>query len=370
VSRSSRSWAQLALHVVLLLVGLGLLQVVAERTNRRLDLTPGRSLSLAPLTRQVLAEVTKPLRLTVFFRRGERERHVELLERIRSASPQAHVELLDLDRYPERARALGVTQYGSAAIEYDGRRAVAPALPEEELTGGILRALRGQRRRVVFTAGHGERSPGAEPQSYGRLAGALDAENYAPGSVSLLDAPVPDDTDLLVVAGPVHDFLVPELDAVAAYLKRGGGVLMLLDPAPLPNLAGFLRTMGIALGDDFLVDRERRVLNTDGLAAVVELFKRGNPVTDPRASPIESGVVLPSARSVDVVAERPGVHAESIARTSDSAWAMADPARARRGEEPSAAHGDVHGAAVWSSSATPTSRATRTSICSATATWR
>jgi hypothetical protein len=165
VSRSSRSWAQLALHIVLLLAGLGLLQVVAERTNRRFDLTPGRALSLAPLTRQVLAEATKPLTLTVFFRRGERERHVELLDRMRAESPRLRVELLDLDRYPDRARALGVTQYGRAAIEYDGRRAVAPALPEEELVGGVLRALRGQRRRVVFTAGHGERSPGADPQS-------------------------------------------------------------------------------------------------------------------------------------------------------------------------------------------------------------
>ena len=49
-ARAARNWGRLGLHVVLLLVGLGLLQLVAERTNRRFDLTPARTLSLSPLT--------------------------------------------------------------------------------------------------------------------------------------------------------------------------------------------------------------------------------------------------------------------------------------------------------------------------------
>jgi ABC-type uncharacterized transport system involved in gliding motility auxiliary subunit len=343
LGRAARNWSQLGLQVLLLLVGLGLLQVIAERTNRRFDLTPSGGLSLAPVTRHLLAEVEAPLRITVFFRRGTREQHADLLERFRAVNRHLAFELYDLDRYPERARSLGVTQYGRAAIEYEGRRAVVQALPEEQLAGGILRAVRGKPRRVLFTTGHGERAPGGDQEGYGRLASALEAENYAPAGHSLLDGPVPAETDLLVVAGPKHDFLPSELDEVARYLKAGGGVLMFLDPAPLPNLSRLLASMGIRLGDDFVVDRERRVLGTDGLAAVVELFKRGNPVSDSSANPIESGVVLPSARTVDVAGEVPGVDAESIARTAPTAWAMADPARARRGDEPSEARHDARG---------------------------
>jgi hypothetical protein len=83
------------------------------------------------------------------------------------------------------------------------------------------------------------------------------------------------------------------------------------------------------------------VLGTDGLAAVVELFREGNPVSDSLAS----GVVLPSARTVDVAREMPGVAAQSIARTAPSAWVMSDPARARRGDEPSVAKRDAKGPA-------------------------
>jgi hypothetical protein len=236
---------QLGLQVLLLLIGLGCLQVVADRTNRRFDLTPAGGLSLSPVTTKLLAEVKARLRITVFFQRGTRERYTELLERVRAVNRGIEFELLDLDRFPDRARSLGVTQYGRAAIEYEGRRVVVLAWPEEQLAGGILRALRGRARRLVFTTGHGERAPGGGPEGYGRLAGALEVENYAPEGGALLEGPVPPETDLLVVAGPKHDFLVPELEAMAAYLTGGGGVLMLLDPGPLPNLSGLLASMGV-----------------------------------------------------------------------------------------------------------------------------
>jgi ABC-type uncharacterized transport system involved in gliding motility auxiliary subunit len=335
-SRATRGWAQLALQVALVLVALGGLQAAAERTNRRFDLTPGRAMSLSPVTRQVLGEVAAPLRVTIFFRRGGREPHADLAARLAQASPEVRVELLDLDRFPERGRSLGVTTYDRAALEYEGRRAVVVA-NEESIAGGVLRVLRGRSRRLLFTSGHGERAPAGNQESYGRLVAALEAENYAPDGLSLLDGPIPADADLVVVAGPRHDFLLPELDALAGYLKGGGAVLMLLDPAPVPALGHFLGTMGIRLGDDFVVDRERRILGTDGLAAVVELFKRGNPVS----GPVDSGVVLPSARTVDVAEAVAGVDAESIARTTPSARAMADVERARRGEEPAA--GDAEG---------------------------
>src|SRR5262249_53840287 len=115
-SRALRSWSQLVLQVAFLLLALGPLQLVAERTNRRFDLTPGRSLSLSSVTRKLLAQVTVPLKVTVFFRRGTREQYADLLERFRAANPHVAFELYDLDRFPERGRSLGVEQYGRAAI--------------------------------------------------------------------------------------------------------------------------------------------------------------------------------------------------------------------------------------------------------------
>lgn len=341
--RAARGWSQLALEATLLLVLLGSLQVLAERTNRRIDLTAERALSLLPVTRKVLHEVVEPMRITVFHRRGDRAAYARLLAKVRDANPRVEVALYDIDRYPERARALGVTGAGRAAIEYGGRRRVVAALPEESLAGGILAVVRGRARGLVLTRGHGERPPGGDGDGLGRLLGALDAENYRIDVVSLLDGPLPPETEVVVVAGPRRDFLPPEVERLAAHLRAGGGVVLLLDPGPLPELSAFLGGLGIRLGDDMIAERDRRVLGTEGLAAVVEEFRQGNPISHPPANPIESGVVLPSARSVDVVAERPGIRAESIARTGAGAWAMRDVDRARRGVEPSRAAGDSPG---------------------------
>src|SRR5581483_10687800 len=57
-SRNARGW------VALVVVALGALQLTAERTNRRVDLTPGRTMSLSPVTRRLLGEVAAPLRMT------------------------------------------------------------------------------------------------------------------------------------------------------------------------------------------------------------------------------------------------------------------------------------------------------------------
>jgi ABC-type uncharacterized transport system involved in gliding motility auxiliary subunit len=343
--RAARHWARLALEVALLLVGVALLQVVAERTNRRFDLTFGRELSLSIVTTRVLGELERPLHVTVFHRRGDRQQYAGLLDRLHGASPLVEYELLDLDRHPERARAAGIAEYGRAALEYDGRHVTVPALPEEQLAGGILRVLRGTTRRVFFTAGHGERGPEGGSESYARLAAALVTENYRPDSLSLTADDVPADATLVVVAGPRHDFLPPEIERLASYLKNGGSVLFLLEPGSLPNLAELLRSMGIKAGDDVIVDRERSIVGTDGLAAVVELFKRGNPISEPDGKTIGAGAVLPSARSVDVTGAVPGVDAEPIARTGPTAWAMADVERARREDAPSEAAHDVPGGA-------------------------
>ena len=344
-SRTAKGWLQLALQVALLLGIVGGLQVVSERRTQRLDLTPTRSFSLSDVSRQVLAEVQQPLTVTVFHQRGKRALYRDLLDRLQRAQPNLTYELYDLDRFPDKARAFGVTRAGGAALAYGSNRAVVEAYPEETLVGGVLRVVRGQRRRYGWVTGHGERPPGGDARGCGRWSQALQAENYEAQPVSLLAGPVADDLELLIVAGPERDFLPPEIDQLATYLQRGRGVFLLLDPGPLPGITYLLATMGIRISDDFVVEKERRILGTDGLAAVVERFKPGNPITFPAGRPIQMGVVLPSARTVDVFAERPGVTADRIAITGDTAWVMADPDRARRGEEPSTATNDRPGAA-------------------------
>ncbi len=96
--RAAQGWSQLALQVAGLLAIVGVVQTAAERTGRRFDLTPTRDFSLSVVTRRVLAEVTGPLRVTVFFRRHDRQppRAPDDLARLR----RHHLAVRDVRRLP------------------------------------------------------------------------------------------------------------------------------------------------------------------------------------------------------------------------------------------------------------------------------
>jgi ABC-type uncharacterized transport system involved in gliding motility auxiliary subunit len=157
---------------------------------------------------------------------------------------------------------MGVGDYGRAVVEYGGRRLVVPAATEEQLTGGILKVVRGRARQVGYLVGHGERAPGGTRESYGRLTTALEAENYALDPVDLEDSEVPAATDVLVVAGPQRDLTPPAVARLDGYLRAGGSVLLLLDPVSLPNLSALLATFGVALGPQGARREHGRVVKT------------------------------------------------------------------------------------------------------------
>jgi ABC-type uncharacterized transport system involved in gliding motility auxiliary subunit len=337
--RASWHWIELATSVGLLLLVLGAVQVVAERHGSRLDLTPSRRLSLSEPTRKVLAELDDELDIEAFFTRGQRDELADLLERFAAASGRVRYRLLDIDRYPERARAAGVRVADRARLRYRGADTVVSTASEEYLTGGIVRVLRGKARVVYFLQGHGERDPGrpGDAEGYWLVAQALGKENAVPRPLDLATrAAVPADAAALVIAGPKRDLLPEEIAAVDAYLARGGAVLTLLDPGPLPRLARALEAHGVHVGDDVIVDTANRILGAETLVVRVPYY-RMHPVTAPSDTP----AMLVGARTVDTPSA--GGPVQAVARSVESGWATPEIEAARRGEVTFQEHRDRPG---------------------------
>lgn len=323
------NWLNAGASVVLLIATLVVVQVMAERHNVRVDLTPSRRLSLADTTTRILDELAGPVHIEAYHARGERQEIADLLERLADASAHVRYELFDIDRYPERARAAGVGSPGRARVSQGEVQTVVSTASEEYLAGGILRVLRGDVREIYFLAGHGERTPEsvAAPASLSILAKALGAENSRVQMLDLGASPeIPAEAAAVVIAGPTHDLLPAEVEALDAYLARGGALLVLLDPGALPRLQAFLARLDVRVGDDVIVDGEARLLGAEGLVVRVPSY-RMHPVTAPSDAP----AVLMGARTVDVTGEGQR-RAQAVARTTESAWATSAVESARRGE--------------------------------------
>jgi ABC-type uncharacterized transport system involved in gliding motility auxiliary subunit len=329
--RGTRAGALTSASVLLLLAILVGINYVASRQHKRWDLTEGGQFTLSDQSRKVLQGLKAPVNLKVFAKDEEFQRFRDRLEGYTYASPQVKVEYIDPDKQPAVARQWQVQQYGTIAVDYNGRIERITADTEQDITNAIVKAVEGGEKKVYFSQGHGERDTTSADQrnGYNTIAGALQRDNFAVDKVVLAQGQeVPADAAVLVIAGPKNDFLQPELDMVQRYLDKGGKLMLLLDPpdgvdaAPLTGLIALARAWGVDVGTNVVVDVSSvgQLLGAGPSVPVVATYP-DHPITQ------NFGLMtaFPLARSVTPV--EGGVNgrtAQPVATTSAQSWAETD----------------------------------------------
>ncbi|MGG7377558.1 hypothetical protein ACQ7B2_01790, partial [Escherichia coli] len=82
-----------------------------------------------------------------------------LFNRYKNLSPKVTVEYQDVDKKRTQAVAEGVKNpLPNIFVKVGNKTETAKSLTEEEVTGAMVRALKGGDRTVCFTSGYGEGS--------------------------------------------------------------------------------------------------------------------------------------------------------------------------------------------------------------------
>ncbi len=322
---STRRFVLLGLEVLFLLIIVVALDALWSRANLRYDLTPERKYSLAEVTSQAFRALSQPVQATVFYRRGEREKHEELLRLISEQSPNFTYQLFDLDRTPGVAQRYGVTGYGAGVIETAKNRVTVPVTDEERILNATLRATQ-EEKNIYFLVGHSENDAAdtEERNGYGVARRVLESENYRVHPLPLRQRKtIPQNADLIIASGPKEDFAQEELETLSAYFAAGGNAILLLDPYTVPNLAQYLERFGFALGDDVVVDSQTGMAGGDPLTPVIGNFSREVFPRDPRGEPM-----MPVVRPVHTANGK----AQAFAFSSDTSWAIRNRTRVEQGE--------------------------------------
>lgn len=246
------------LGVALLVFAIGALWL-AHQTHARWDWTAAGRYSLSPATRELLSRFQDPITLDAYVSPGKHKLRAtigEMLERYRRAHPDFHWRFVNPYDQPEKSRQLGISQEGQLVLTYQGRSSHLTDWSEPALGRVLHRLLRQREQWIVFLSGHGERDPlGAANYDLGLFGEQLQAQGARvqplnPGQV----ARVPDNTSVLVIAGPQARLTAPELAALTEYLERGGNLLWLLDSAALHGLDPLAEILGIRVKPGVLVD--------------------------------------------------------------------------------------------------------------------
>jgi hypothetical protein len=293
------------------------------RHNVRVDLTPGRDYTLSSHAKRILADLAQDVHLTVFVR-SEDPRTPELkdlLWRLTQASKRVTYDFVDLNRSPALAKRYGIDRYGAIVVESGPRRRDVSNPTESLLMGAFLAVTRTRARVVYFVVGHGERSPDDNDRKTGLSVAkrTLEDDQFKVRPLPPIGAEgVPADATTLVIAGARKDYLPGELTQIDAYLRRGGNLLLLIDPETPTSVAGFAAALGIVTPPQVVVDPEQRLAGGEGVTLMVADTLRSFLVS----GSLEAPPVFSYARPL-VVADDHAETTISFLKTSSRSYAAA-----------------------------------------------
>jgi len=313
--------------VLAILIGINFL---ANRRNKRWDLTAAKQFTLSDQTKKVVGSLQKPVAVRVFARSEDFDRYRARLDEYKYLSDKLTVEYVDVERRPALATQYGVQQVDTVVFEYDGRVERVTSDGEQDLTNGLIKVVQGTKNKVYFAQGHGERAlEGSDQTGYSTIVSALKSDNFEHDTVVLAQVQaVPADATVLIVAGPRTDLFPAEIEMLKAYLARGGKIFFLLDPPAKPetpdvtNVIALLKEWAIEVGNNVVVDASGmgQMLGTGPEVPLAAKYDP-HPITD-RFRLLTAYAMARSATAISAGANNR--FAQNLIQTSPRSWAETD----------------------------------------------
>ena len=226
--RASKYGLTAILATLLSIAILGMLGFLAERYHVRWDWSEQKVHSLSDQTEKVLTGLERDVEVVALFSPLDAPPIRDLLDRYEYASDRFRVvEFADPNARPDLLQKYQITpeQLGNGVLRISlGVESVEVSdVGEETVTNAMVKLSRTSEKTVYFLEGHNERAidgeAGSEKNGYSRAAEALRNENYNVETLLLAaKGDVPDDADVVIVAGPTRPLLSQERSALHRYL--------------------------------------------------------------------------------------------------------------------------------------------------------
>lgn len=365
---------RLRLGVLLLVLILVLVNLLGSYISGRIDLTPGRAYTLSPATRELVAKLGDIVTIKVYASeelpsevglmkrdlddmlgdlRSAGKGKIRVIERNPDTDPATRKEAMNLGITPVQFNVVGQSSlqvkegYLGLVIQYADVTEPIPFVRrtddlEYRIASGIRGMTRTGKRKIGLIVAM--EAWGQEGRSLSQVQEQL-AKSYEVVPVSLADPSPLADTTLVAVliAGQPDTLSAPALDGLVAFLKRGGGALVMTSGAPIdgrnPRAVGkepvwntLLLPYGVKVRPDLVYDLSSNqmvpVPNAGGGGSVYQPYPfwlRG--IAGDGVSVVTDGVsevFLPWVSSIDFAGARSGTVVPLIASSRAAGVAEGD----------------------------------------------
>ncbi|HET7212304.1 MAG TPA: Gldg family protein [Terriglobia bacterium] len=315
--------ANLALYTLIGIAIIVLINWFVNHHDKSWDLTPNQEYSLSPQSRKILKGLKQNVTFYAFDRKDAFSRRRDLLGEYASASDHVTVRYVDPDREPGLAKQYGIQSYGTIEVVSGTRHFQAQSTNEEGVTNALIRVLMGE-KTIYFMDGHGERSiDDTARDGFQDFKKELNNESYEVKTLMLLQKnEIPANCEVLVIAGPRHDYLPAEIDTISKYAEGGGRVLFMLDAGvKLPNLTKMLAGWGVNVRNDLVLDLNpvaRLFGTTPDMPLIIKYGT--NPIVEPMQ---RTATLFPLSRSIEISKDsKGGASPEMLCQTSGDSFAV------------------------------------------------
>lgn len=311
--RSTQASTNALIATVALIVIVGLVNFLAVRYLGRLDLTENQLFTLAPQSQTLVQELAQPVRVVVFDRTTNPQDE-QLLKSYRRQNPDAFsFEYIDPVADPVTSRQFGVQTAGEIYLVVGETRQLVQRispderLSERQLTNELDQITRDRGTVVYVLQGHGEYAIDGSEAGLFEAITALGEKNYTVNPLNfdegafdpvteLLEDPdallepdtsaetedlenpeavedpavdsgedasspeegaaprIPDDADVVILAGPQQALFDSEVKALETYLDNGGNALIMVDPNSPSGIESLLAGWGVTLDGGLVID--------------------------------------------------------------------------------------------------------------------
>ena len=315
-----------ALTAFLVFSLLGLLNYLAFKNAKQIDLTENLNNTLSKQSLEILTTLEAPITATIFASSSDAGRFRLLLNLYRYKKNDLTIKVVDPALRPDLVNLYGIEKTGTILLEYEGKKQLVLETTELAITNALIRISREEAPSIYMLMGHGEAGlENDSPEGFSTLKKVLENSTYTIEEIDLRQRDnIPKDTDLVILWGPRDDLMDHELRLLDSFIDKGGSVLVGVNPDlntfNVKGLRDLLKEHGLTIPNNFVIDVESHIAGSNGIVPLVSRFHAHHPIT----KTMKEKVFFPVASSVLALGEESSWHLLESTPFPGS-WAENDP---------------------------------------------
>ncbi len=267
-TQNSLSMGTLFLAVVTILI---LINYLSNQYVRVFDFSMTSQYTLSDKTQKILLGLNKPLEIKYFYKEGlqniddSKKAFLAQANVFKVFSNLISVSVHEMNSAPQLAEKFGAQKgTGEGFIAYNGKinrieslysTSSGEVYAEQSFINAIIKISREKVKNIYFLSGHGEIDIDNDKLETGAsfFKSALLKNSYKVETLNIINkGSIPDDTDLIIVAGGTQNFQKNESELIDLYLKKGRPLMLILQSEASQSLKNILSFTNWNLGQDYV----------------------------------------------------------------------------------------------------------------------